>query len=107
MDSHTEPHIVPVKLYLAIFSALMAGTALTVYAAYIEMGWLNTPVALIIAVAKATLVVLFFMHVRYNTPLMWVFAAGGFFFLLILLSLTLQDYFSRPWEAAPPVEFLE
>ena len=106
MDAHTEHHVLPVKMYLTIFVALMLGTALTVYAAYVEMGWLNTPVALIIAVVKATLVVLFFMHVRYNTPLMWVFAAAGFFFLLILLSLTLQDYFSRPWEAAPVVEFL-
>ena len=53
----------------------------------------------------ATLVVLFFMHVRYNTPLMWVFAAAGFFMLLILLALLMQDYLTRDWER-PPAEFL-
>ena len=106
MDAHSDHHVLPLKLYLTIFVALMVGTVLTVYAAYIELGWLNTPVALLIAVTKATLVVLFFMHVKYNPPLMWVFAAGGFFFLLILLALTLQDYYSRPWESTPAVEFL-
>jgi cytochrome c oxidase subunit 4 len=106
-EHHTEHHVLPMKLYLLVFFSLMVGTALTVAAAYVEMGWMNTPVALIIAVCKGSLVVLFFMHVRYNTPLMWVFAASGFFFLLILLALTLQDYFSRPWETPAPVEFLK
>ncbi len=59
---------------------------------------LNTPVAIAIAIFKATLVVLFFMHVRYNTPLMWVFAGAGFFWLLILLALTMQDYVTRHWD---------
>ena len=104
-DSHSEDHALPISVYLLVFFALMVGTALTVGAAYVELGWLNTPIALIIAVVKASLVVLFFMHVRYNTPLMWVFAAGGFFFLVILLVLTLQDYYSRGWEA-PPIQFL-
>jgi len=85
----------------------MIGTALTVGAAYLEMGWLNTPVALAIAICKASLVVLFFMHVRYNTPLIWVFAAAGFFWLLILFSLTLQDYMSRGWETPAPFDFLK
>ena len=62
--------------------------------------------ALTIAIFKATIVVLFFMHVRYNTPLMWVVAGAGFFFLLILLSLTLQDYVSRGWEGPPPMDFI-
>ena len=100
-DSHSQHHVVPLSVYLLIFFALMVGTALTVGAAYVELGWLNTPVALLIAIVKATLVVLFFMHVRYNTPLMWMFAAGGFFFLVILLVLTLQDYYSRDWESLP------
>ena len=104
MDQH---HVVPVKLYATIVSCLLAFTAITVFAAFVELGPLNTPIALGIAVFKATLVVLFFMHVRYNTPLMWVFAAAGFFMLLILLSLTMQDYMSRGWEMAPPIEFLE
>ncbi len=100
-DSHSGHHVVPLGVYLLIFFALMVGTVLTVGAAYVELGWLNTPVALLIAIVKATLVVLFFMHVRYNTPLMWMFAAGGFFFLVILLVLTLQDYYSRDWESLP------
>ena len=106
-EHHAEHHLVPLKVYFFVFFSLMIGTALTVAAAYVEMGWLNTPVALAIAICKASLVVLFFMHVRYNTPLMWVFAATGFFCLVILLALTLQDYISRPWEAPPPVEFLK
>ena len=103
MDEH---HVVPVKLYLTIVGSLFFLTATTVLAAFVELGALNTPVAIAIAILKATLVVLFFMHVRYNTPLMWVFAAAGFFMLLILLALLMQDYMSRDWEQFP-VEFLD
>ena len=103
MDEH---HVVPVKLYATIVGCLFFLTAITVLAAFVELGALNTPVAIGIAILKATLVVLFFMHVRYNTPLMWVFAAAGFFMLLILLVLLMQDYMSRGWERLP-VEFLQ
>ena len=103
MDQH---HVIPVKLYATIVSCLFAFTAITVFAAFVEMGALNAPVAIGIAILKATLVVLFFMHVRYNTPLMWLFAASGFFMLLILLTLLMQDYMSRGWERLP-VEFLQ
>ena len=72
-----EHHVLPVRTYVTIVSLLFVFTVITVLAAFVEMGPLNTPVALAIAVFKATLVVLFFMHVRYNTPLMWVFAAAG------------------------------
>ena len=92
-------------MYVTIVACLFCLTMITVLAAFIELGVLNTPLALGIAILKATLVVLFFMHVRYNTPLMWVFAAGGFFMLLILLALLMQDYMSRDWDQ-PPVEFL-
>ena len=98
-------HVVPVRLYLTIVGCLFVLTAITVLAAFVELGALNTPVALAIAIIKATLVVLFFMHVRYSTPLMWVFAAAGFFMLLLLLALMMQDYMSRDWEELP-VEFL-
>ena len=100
-----DSHIVPVKLYATIVGSLFALTAITVLAAFVELGALNTPVAIGIAIFKGTLVVLFFMHVRYNSPLMWVFAAGGFFMLLILFALLMQDYMSRGWES-PPAEFL-
>ncbi len=103
----SKAYIVPVKIYLLIFSALLLGTALTVIAAFIDMGPLNTPVALGIAAFKATLVVLFFMHVRYGSRLVWLFAGGGFLCLAIFLLLTLSDYLSREWLGQPPVEFLE
>lgn len=102
-----QHHIVPLRIYLLIFLALLLGTALTVGAAFVDMGRLNTPVALGIAVFKATLVVLFFMHVRYGSKLVWLFAGGGFLWLVILLVLTLSDYFSRGWMGPAPVEFLE
>jgi len=101
-----EHHIMPVKAYLAVVSCLFVFTAITVLAAFVDLGWINTPLALTIAIFKGTIVVLFFMHVRYNTPLMWVVSGSGFFFLLIFLSLTLQDYVSRSWEGRPPVDLI-
>ena len=86
---------------------LFVFTVITVLVAFVELGPLNTPLALAIAIFKASIVVLFFMHVRYNTPLMWVFAGAGFFWLLILLALTMQDYVSRDWETPAPIEFLD
>ena len=104
MDQH---QLIPVRVYAAIVSCLFIFTGITVLAAFVELGALNTPLALAIAIFKATLVVLFFMHVRYNTPLMWVFAGAGFFWLLILFALTMQDYVSRDWETPAPIQFLE
>ena len=95
----------PVKAYLAVVSCLFVFTAITVLVAFVDLGWINTPLALAIAIFKATIVVLFFMHVRYNSPLMWVVSGAGFFFLLILLSLTLQDYVSRGWDPAAPLNY--
>jgi cytochrome c oxidase subunit 4 len=69
--------------------------AVTVGAAQVHLGWLNTPIALVIALVKATLIVLFFMHVRYASPLVRIFAAGGFVWLVILFALTFSDYFTR------------
>ena len=92
-------------MYVTIVGCLFFLTMITVLAAFVELGVLTTPLALGIALLKATLVVLFFMHVRYNTPLMWVFAAAGFFMVLIFLALLMQDYMSRDWER-PPAEFL-
>jgi len=103
----SDHHIVPLRIYLLIFVALMLGTALTVAAAYVDMGPLNTPVALAIAIFKATLVVLFFMHVRYGSRLVWLFAGGGFLWLAILLVFILSDYLSRGWLEQPTIEFLE
>ena len=90
-------HVVPVKLYLLVFGALMVGTVITVAAAFVDLGVLNNVVMLGIAILKATLVVLFFMHVKYTTRLIHVVAAGGFFWLLILFAITMADYLTRGW----------
>jgi cytochrome c oxidase subunit 4 len=82
-------------MYYAVFAALMAGTALTVAVAFIDLGAMNNVLMLGIAMTKALLVILFFMHVRWSTRLTWVVAASGFFWLLILFGLTMQDYLSR------------
>jgi cytochrome c oxidase subunit 4 len=91
-------HIVPVKIYVTIFLVLLVGTALTVMAAFVDFPWqLNTIVALTIATIKGTLVVLFFMHVRYSTRLVWVIVAAALFWMGILFALTLADFYTRPW----------
>ena len=90
-------HILPKKVYYAIFAILMVCTALTVWIAFIDLGPLNTVVALTIAVFKATLVILFFMHVKYSTRLTWVVVAGSFFWLGIMLVITMSDYLTRGW----------
>ena len=88
-------HVTPVRVYLLIFGALMAGTALTAWAAFLDLGPLNDIVALAIAVTKATLVVLFFMHVRHSTRLTKITVVAGFLWLAILIALTLSDYWTR------------
>ncbi|MFY9802811.1 MAG: cytochrome C oxidase subunit IV family protein [Candidatus Acidiferrales bacterium] len=95
-------HIVPVKTYVGIFIALLCLTALTTGAAFVDLGEeLNTIVALAIAVAKALLVILFFMHVKYSSGLTKVVIVAGFFFLAILVSLTLADELTRGWTPNP------
>lgn len=88
-------HEVPLRTYFAVFGVLMTLTALTVFAAMQDLGPLNTVVALVIACTKAVLVVLYFMHVRYSTKLTWAVIVGGFFWLLLLLLMTLSDYLTR------------
>jgi len=94
-------HVVPLKTYYRIFSALVVLTVLTVAVAEIDLGALNTFVAVSIAVVKALLVLLYFMHVRYSSQLTWVYAAAGVIWLLILFALTLGDYVSRAWQGIP------
>jgi cytochrome c oxidase subunit IV len=90
-------HIVPTRTYYLIFLTLMVCTAITVAVAFIDLGPLNVVVAMTIAVLKATLVVLFFMHVKYSTQLTWAVVAGSVFWLGILLVMTLGDYLTRSW----------
>jgi cytochrome c oxidase subunit 4 len=90
-------HIVPRSTYFGVFAALMVGTAVTVFAATIDFGPMNDLIAMTIAVTKMTLVLLYFMHVRYSSRLIWVIVAAMFFWLVIMLLLTLADYGSRDW----------
>jgi cytochrome c oxidase subunit 4 len=84
-------------MYYMVFAALVVGTILTVLAARVDMGPLNNIVMLTIACTKATLVILFFMHVRWSSRLTWVVAMSGFFWLLILFSIGMSDYLTRGW----------
>ena len=94
-------HVSSIKLYVGIFLTLMALTAITIVVAYINLGAWNKIVALGIASFKATLVVLYFMHVKYASRMTKVIIVSGFFFLMILLSLTMMDYGSRMWVNPP------
>jgi len=99
--------VVPLKIYVRVFAALLMLTALTVGVSFIDLGggrlhYANAMVAIGIAVTKATLVVLYFMHVRYGSRMIWVFVGAGVFWLLILIVLTLSDVFTRHWIPSLP-----
>jgi cytochrome c oxidase subunit 4 len=90
-------HVLPKRIYYTVFAILMFCTYLTVQIAFFDLGPFNVVAALTIAVFKAALVVLFFMHVKYSTRLTWAVVAGSIFWLGILLVLTLGDYLTRSW----------
>ena len=90
-------HVVPRSVYFAVFGALMVLTATTTAVSFVDLGPWNTVVALGIAFLKATLVVLFFMHVKYSPRLTQVTVAGGLLWLAILLLITLSDFMTRGW----------
>jgi cytochrome c oxidase subunit IV len=96
-------HIVSKTVYFLIFGALMVLTVLTVAAANFDLGneAINTSIALAIAVAKAVLVILYFMHVRYSPRLTWVVVVSGFLWLFIMIALTMSDYLTRGWSELP------
>jgi cytochrome c oxidase subunit 4 len=97
-DNSPHEHISSVGSSVAIWLALLAFTGLTVGAAFVELGPLNTVVALVIATCKAILVVLFFMHVKYtHEKLTGLVIVSAIFFLFILLSLSMADYATRLW----------
>jgi cytochrome c oxidase subunit 4 len=93
--------IVSRKTYVGVFAALLALTATTVAASFVNLGPFNPGVALTIAGLKAALVVIYFMHVRYSSGLTKVFVAGGIFWLGVLLVLTMSDVLTRNW--LPPM----
>jgi cytochrome c oxidase subunit IV len=94
-------HVSPKSVYYSIFGALLLLTGITVAVAFVNLGRFNFPVALSIAILKATLVVLFFMHAKYSSRLTKLVIGGAFFFLLTLFGLTMTDYLSRGWFVAP------
>jgi cytochrome c oxidase subunit 4 len=88
-------HVVPLRVYLAVFATLLVLTAVTTAVAFVDLGRLNVVIMLTIAVTKATLVILYFMHVRYSDRLTWVVVGSGFVWLLILIGFTMSDLFTR------------
>jgi cytochrome c oxidase subunit 4 len=89
--------LIPRQLYYRVFGALLGLTLLTVAVAFVDLGPLNTIIALTIAVVKALLVLLYFMHLRYSSSLTWIVCGAGIFWLAHLLIITLSDYLTRHW----------
>jgi cytochrome c oxidase subunit 4 len=94
-------HIVPIRSYVLVFLALLALTALTVGVAFVDLGSMNTVIALVIAATKMLLVMLIFMHVKYSSRLTKLAILAAFFWLGLLLTFTLSDYFTRRWTPTP------
>jgi cytochrome c oxidase subunit IV len=112
MAKHEE-HVVSPRIYIVVLIALMGLLGLTIAAAFFDLDritgrshegttYWSMSVAVLIAISKALLIVLFFMHVKYGTKLVWAFAAAGFFWLGIMMTLTLSDYFTRNYPKDSP-----
>lgn len=99
--AHEHEYHPPITLYYKVFGALILLTAITVAVAFQDFGILNNIVALGIAGIKTVLVVLFFMHVKYESRITKLFVAAGFFWLAILLTFTLQDTETRRHNPGP------
>jgi cytochrome c oxidase subunit IV len=92
------PHVVPLRTYFAVFGTLMVCTALTIAIAFVDLPFgLNAVAALAIALFKATLIALFFMHVKYGSRLTAAVIGGSVFWFAILVALTMGDYLTRSW----------
>lgn len=100
-DDHSEAHEEHIGLpgYLGVFAILVVGTILTYATALVDLDWIfpgaNTLLALLIAFTKMTFVVLFFMHVYWQSRLIWLTAVAGFFWMAIMFAYTMQDYLTR------------
>ena len=98
---HTIEHITSSGLYVAIWVILMVLTGTTVFAASVDLGIFNIVVALLIATIKGTLVVLFFMHLKYSPKLTMATVIAAMFFMFLLFSLSMTDYLTRDWLTSP------
>lgn len=94
---HAEHHIVTPIQYVFVYVALLIGTGLTVLAAQFDLGIFNPVLAIAIACTKATIVILFFMHAKYQTRLIKMTIGAGFFTFIVLITMTMSDYISRAW----------
>ena len=101
MSDHAEHHIVPKRVYFLVFFSLIVLTWVTTLVAEIDLGALNIYVALSIAIFKASLVVLFFMHVKYGTRLTKMIVLCGLYWLLLLLFIAMADLWTRGWMGVP------
>jgi cytochrome c oxidase subunit 4 len=102
-DAHGahEHHIVPVSTYLKVITFLMVLLILTLVAAYFDLGALNLPIAMFIAIAKAAAVMYYFMHLKWSSKLVRLFATIAFAFLSVLFVFSLNDYIGRGWLGMP------
>ena len=99
-EEHRQ-HVIPASIYVGIWAILMFLTGLTVFVSFIELHDWNIVLALVIATIKATLVVLFFMHLYYSSKLTKVTVIAAVFFLFLLLALSMTDYLTRAWATNP------
>src|SRR6185437_4398812 len=106
MSEHAEHHIVPKRVYFLVFFALIVLTWVTTLVSTIDLGSLNIYVALSIAIFKASLVALFFMHVKYGTRLTKMIVMCGLYWLLLLLFIAMADHCTRGWMGVPGRGFL-
>jgi cytochrome c oxidase subunit 4 len=114
MSDENEDHVVSPVIYIVVLAVLMALLALTVFVAFVDLDKLLAPrghqgplywnmtIALLIAICKAILIILFFMHVKYSSKITWAFAAAGFVWLGIMITLTMSDYLTRGYPTAGP-----
>jgi cytochrome c oxidase subunit IV len=93
--------VLSVRTCFAVYFALIALTAVTVGAAFLDLLYFSTPIALGIACTKALLVMLYFMELRHSPKLFWVIVGNGVFWLLVLIALTMSDMVSRGWLGFP------
>jgi cytochrome c oxidase subunit IV len=98
-----EETILAKKTYVKVWATLLLLLAVTVGVAYIHLGPFNIFAALTIAIAKALVIAMYFMHLRYSPRLTWIVAGAGFLWLLILFAISLGDYLTRSWLPAPTV----
>src|ERR1022692_3705626 len=101
MSEHNEHHIVPKRVYFSVFLTLIVMTWVTAYVSTVDLGRLNIFVALSIAVFKASLVILFFMHVKYGTKLTKMIVLAGLYWLVLLLFIAMAHYWTRGWMGVP------